>query len=160
MRTRSLLVVTVVGLLTLGIAMPASAAGPGESTATVRVTGGSLSITVPTDAGNLGTRANSVLGGTISGALGPVQVNDAGAVALSPGCAPAAPTTQADLLAARSASLTTGVNRPVYPLTTDATGAARSAAGAVTLITVKVSCPRTHRGAGGLLYCDRRDRRP
>lgn len=34
-------------------------------------------ISVPTDAGNLGTRANSVAGGTISGPLGEVQVNDA-----------------------------------------------------------------------------------
>jgi hypothetical protein len=85
MRTRSLLVVTAVGFLWLGVAPPALAAGPGESTATVTVTGGALSITVPTDAGNLGTRANSVLGGTISGALGPVQVNDARSAAAGSG---------------------------------------------------------------------------
>jgi hypothetical protein len=36
-----------------------------------------LAITVPTDAGNLGTRANTVLSGTISGPLGQVQVSDA-----------------------------------------------------------------------------------
>jgi len=41
------------------------------------VAGGSLSITAPTAAGNLGTRTNTVSGGTISGPLGQVQVNDA-----------------------------------------------------------------------------------
>jgi hypothetical protein len=75
-RTRCLLLVGTVGFLTLGIAVPASA-GPGQSTATITVTGGSLSITVPTDAGNLGSRPDSVLGGTVSGPLGEVQVNDA-----------------------------------------------------------------------------------
>ena len=39
--------------------------------------GGSLSITVPTAAGNLGTTANTVGGEIISGPLGQVQVNDA-----------------------------------------------------------------------------------
>jgi hypothetical protein len=63
--------------LTLGVALPASAAASGISAATITVQGGALSITVPTDAGNLGTRANSVGGGTISGPLGQVQVNDA-----------------------------------------------------------------------------------
>jgi hypothetical protein len=77
--------IAVVGLLTLAITEPASAAGPGESTATVTVTGGALSITVPTDAGNLGNRANTVLGGTISGALGAVQVNDARSAAAGSG---------------------------------------------------------------------------
>jgi hypothetical protein len=76
MRTRSLLVVSAAGMLTLGMALPASAA-PGQSTATVTVTGGALSITVPTDAGSLGTLVNTVAGGTISGPLGQVQVNDA-----------------------------------------------------------------------------------
>ena len=50
-------------MLTLGIALPASADTTGATTATITVTGGSLSITVPSDAGNLGTQANSVLGG-------------------------------------------------------------------------------------------------
>ncbi|MDZ7674107.1 MAG: hypothetical protein U5K30_03435 [Acidimicrobiales bacterium] len=54
-------------------ASPASADTP----ATVEITGGSLSITVPADAGSLGTRANTVEGGTISGQLGEVRVNDA-----------------------------------------------------------------------------------
>jgi hypothetical protein len=82
---RSLLVVTAVGLFAFGFAVPASAAGPGQSAATVTVTGGALSITVPTDAGNLGTRADSVLGGIISGPLGVVQVNDARSAAAGSG---------------------------------------------------------------------------
>ncbi|HEY5173412.1 MAG TPA: hypothetical protein VIK54_16945 [Acidimicrobiia bacterium] len=49
------------------------------------MTGGALSITVPTDAGNLGTRADSVLGGTISGPLGVVQVSDARSAAAGSG---------------------------------------------------------------------------
>ena len=41
-------------LLALAVAAPAIA---GPTTATVTITGGSLSITVPTDAGNLGIQA-------------------------------------------------------------------------------------------------------
>jgi hypothetical protein len=67
------------------VALPAGAVGPGQSAATITVTGGALSITVPPDAGNIGTRANSVLGGTISGALGQVQVNDARSAAAGSG---------------------------------------------------------------------------
>jgi hypothetical protein len=37
----------------------------------------------------------------------------------------------------------------------DAVGDARSVDAKVT-VTVRVSCPRTHRGPTGLLYCDRR----
>lgn len=74
MRTRRLLLATAAGMLTLGTALPASAEVTG---ATVTVTGGALGITVPADAGNLGTRANTVPGGTISGLLGEVQVADA-----------------------------------------------------------------------------------
>jgi hypothetical protein len=58
-----------------------------------------------------------------------------GGVALSPGWAPAAPTIQA-VPAER-------------PAPTNATARAGSK------VTVKVSCPQTHRGAGGLQYCDR-----
>jgi hypothetical protein len=75
-------VVTVAGMLSLGLAVPAAAA---TTTATVTVTGGSLSISVPTDAGSLGTRANTVLGGTISGPLGEVTVNDARGAAAGSG---------------------------------------------------------------------------
>lgn len=59
---------------TVGSALPASA-DPTPTTFTI--TGGSLSITVPTASADLGTRANTVQGGTISGPLGQVQVNDA-----------------------------------------------------------------------------------
>ena len=85
MRARSPILVAAVAALMVGTAMPASAAGPGQSSATITVTGGALSITVPTDAGNLGTRANSVLGGTVSGPLGVVQVNDARSAAAGSG---------------------------------------------------------------------------
>ena len=57
----------------------------GTTTATITVTGGSLSITVPTDAGNLGSQANTVCGGTISGPLGQVQVTDARSAAAGSG---------------------------------------------------------------------------
>jgi hypothetical protein len=83
MRSRILILAITAGALTLGIALPASATG--ATTATITVTGGALSITVPIDAGNLGTRANSVLGGTISGPLGQVQVNDARSAAAGSG---------------------------------------------------------------------------
>lgn len=61
-------------LLTIGMAGPASADPTG---ATITIQGGVLSMTVPTDAGNLGTRANTVAGETITGSLGVVKVNDA-----------------------------------------------------------------------------------
>lgn len=77
MSTRSLLVAVAAGILLLGLAAPASGETTGPSAATITVQGGTLAITVPTDAGNLGTRANTVAGGTISGPLGQVQVNDA-----------------------------------------------------------------------------------
>jgi hypothetical protein len=77
-RTCAMLLVGAVGMLILGLAGPVSAA---ETSVTVTVTGGALSITVPVSAGNLGTRANSVSGGTISGPLGEVQVSDARAAA-------------------------------------------------------------------------------
>ena len=82
MRTRSLLVAAAAGLLSLGIAMPAFA---DTTTATVTVTGGALSISAPAAAGSLGTIANTVAGGTISGSLGQVQVNDARSAAAGSG---------------------------------------------------------------------------
>ena len=84
MRTRSLLVAGAAGMLTLGIALPAAAAA-GDTTATVTVTGGALSITVPAAAGNLGTLINTVGGGAISGSLGQVQVQDARSAAAGSG---------------------------------------------------------------------------
>jgi hypothetical protein len=81
-RSHGLSIAFIAGMLTLGAASPAMA---GPTTATVTVTGGSLSITVPADAGNLGTRANTVLGGTISGSLGQVRVDDARSAAAGSG---------------------------------------------------------------------------
>ena len=71
---RAALVLTFTAALAGSTALPASA---DPTTATIEVTGGALAISVPTDAGSLGTRANTVSGGTISGTLGQVQVNDA-----------------------------------------------------------------------------------
>jgi hypothetical protein len=73
------------GALALVIGGPASADTTGASTATVTVTGGSLAITVPADSGSLGTRMNSVGGGTIAGPLGQVQVTDARSAAAGSG---------------------------------------------------------------------------
>lgn len=72
-------------MLTLGTALPASADTTGGTPATVTVTGGFLSITVPADAGSLGTRGNTVGGGIISGSLGQVQVEDARSAAAGSG---------------------------------------------------------------------------
>ena len=74
MRNRHLLVPAAAVLLSLSATLPALA---DITTATITVVGGTLSITAPANAGNLGTRANTVAGGTISGSLGEVQVNDA-----------------------------------------------------------------------------------
>lgn len=74
MRSRHVLVTLAALTLTLAVTHPATAE---ETTATITVTGGTLSITVPADASSLGTQANTVEGGTISGPLGQVQVNDA-----------------------------------------------------------------------------------
>lgn len=74
----AVVVAVVAGIVTLGIALPGTAyAAPGDTTASITIEGGSLSISVPTSAGNLGSAANTVLGETISGPLGQVQVNDA-----------------------------------------------------------------------------------
>jgi hypothetical protein len=80
--TRALLVLGVAGMLAFGLPGAASAA---ETSATVTVTGGALSMTVPVTAGTLGTRENTVGGGTISGQLGEVQVSDARAAAAGSG---------------------------------------------------------------------------
>lgn len=73
----SLIAVLGAGMLTFGAALPAAADTTGGTTATITVVGGVLAITVPADAGNLGTLADSVGGGTVSGLLGQVQVADA-----------------------------------------------------------------------------------
>jgi hypothetical protein len=61
-------------LLIPAATLPASA---DTTHASIELTGGALSITAPAEAGSLGSRANTVGGGTVSGALGQVQVNDA-----------------------------------------------------------------------------------
>lgn len=73
MRISRLLLATATGVLGLGFAAPASA---GPTTATLTITAGALTITVPTSPVSLGTRANTVGGGTVSGVLGVVQVSD------------------------------------------------------------------------------------
>jgi len=84
MRSPFALITIAAAALVLGlVAAPASADEP--TTATVTVTGGTLTITVPSDAGSLGTRANTVEGGSISGPLGQVQVNDARSAAAGSG---------------------------------------------------------------------------
>jgi hypothetical protein len=83
--TRTALVAVTAAGLCSGMMLPASAATTGGSPATVTVEGGALSITVPADAGSLGSVANHVLGGTISGPLGEVQVNDARSAAAGSG---------------------------------------------------------------------------
>ncbi|MGK0274598.1 MAG: hypothetical protein ACI9N0_000976 [Ilumatobacter sp.] len=69
----------------LTVVVPASAATTGATTATVTVTGGALAISVPSDAGSLGTTVNVVGGSTISGSLGEVVVTDARSAAAGSG---------------------------------------------------------------------------
>ena len=75
MQKRNLFIASATAILTLGVAAVPASADP--TSATITVTGGALVITVPTTAGSLGSQANTVLGVTISGPLGQVQVNDA-----------------------------------------------------------------------------------
>jgi hypothetical protein len=84
MRTRHLLLAAAAGTLALGTALPASAL-PGDSPASLEITGGSLGITVPSTSADLGTLVNTVPGGIISGPLGQVQVSDARSAAAGSG---------------------------------------------------------------------------
>jgi hypothetical protein len=82
LRTSRLLVAAAAGALLLSLTLPAAAAPPPPppdttSAATLTVTGGVLSLTAPSAIASLGSRANTVGGGTISGTLGQVQVSDA-----------------------------------------------------------------------------------
>lgn len=61
----------------LAAAPPATADQTAPSQATITLEAGGLSITAPSDAGNLGTRSNQVGETTVSGQLGQVQVTDA-----------------------------------------------------------------------------------
>jgi hypothetical protein len=81
----SLLALATAGVLSVSVAAPVSAATTGATTATVTLVGGALQIVVPTDAGNLGTLTNTVGGGTISGLLGQVRVDDARSAAAGSG---------------------------------------------------------------------------
>lgn len=75
MKAQSLLVAAAVaGLGAICLASPASAA---PTAVAVTITAGSLSITVPADAGSLGSQTDTVAGTTISGSLGQVEVDDA-----------------------------------------------------------------------------------
>jgi hypothetical protein len=80
--TRAVATLTVTGSLVLALTGNASA---DPTTATVTITGGALAISVPADAGSLGTSPNTVGGETISGSLGTVQVNDARSAAAGSG---------------------------------------------------------------------------
>jgi hypothetical protein len=77
MKISHLLPAAAIAALALGSGGSASAT---QTNATVTITGGALAITAPTntplDPVSLGTRANTVSGGTISGSLGVVQVSD------------------------------------------------------------------------------------
>lgn len=79
-RARTLAI--AVGAAALTVALPAVAS---TTTATVEITGGSLSISAPADAGSLGTTTNTVQGTVISGPLGQVEVNDARSAAAGSG---------------------------------------------------------------------------
>jgi hypothetical protein len=77
-------VLTAAAAFTLSLsAIPPAAADP--TPATLTVTGGGLSISVPSATANLGSLANTVGGGTITGQLGQVQVNDARSAAAGSG---------------------------------------------------------------------------
>lgn len=75
MRSLRFALLPAVALAVASSVAPAAAQVP--TTATVTITGGALTISAPAQAGNLGTRANTVAPGTISGPLGQVQVDDA-----------------------------------------------------------------------------------
>jgi hypothetical protein len=75
MKIRHLFAALAVAPLAVSTALPAAA--DSTSAATVTVTGGTLALTAPANAGSLGSRANSVAGGVISGPLGEVVVSDA-----------------------------------------------------------------------------------
>lgn len=82
MNIARLLIAAAAGALTIAVASSAQAEPTG---ATLTVTGGALAITVPVTPADLGTRANTVLAGTISGPLGQVQVSDARSAAAGSG---------------------------------------------------------------------------
>ncbi|MCW2759823.1 MAG: Nucleoporin 62kDa-like protein [Marmoricola sp.] len=76
MPRRHLLVLLACLVVSLGFTQPAAADQTAVSSAAVTLEGGGLSISAPSDAGNLGTKPNNVGAVTISGQLGQVQVTD------------------------------------------------------------------------------------
>lgn len=62
--------------VTLGSAVPAVADQSAITSATVTLEAGGLSITAPSNAGNIGTRSNQIGAMTVSGQLGEVTVTD------------------------------------------------------------------------------------
>jgi hypothetical protein len=84
-KSRAWFISIMAGTLAFAVALPASAATSGTTDASVTVTGGFLSITVPANAGSLGSLTNTVGGGTISGPLGQVQVEDGRSAAAGSG---------------------------------------------------------------------------
>jgi hypothetical protein len=91
MSPRKLLVGSTAVFIAAGLSLPAlpatsaSAATSGATTATITITGGALAITAPTNPVSLGSLPDTVNGGTVSGLLGPVQVNDARGAAAGSG---------------------------------------------------------------------------
>lgn len=81
MRTRVILIASSACCLALATALPAAA---DSTSATITVTGGSLSISTPASA-VIGTIENSVGGGIIHGSLGEVVVSDARGAAAGSG---------------------------------------------------------------------------
>jgi hypothetical protein len=77
MRKRCLFVVIVAAMFGAAVAAPASAATTGGTTTTFTLTGGALSITVPSVPVSLGSSPEAVAAQVVSGSLGQVQVNDA-----------------------------------------------------------------------------------
>jgi predicted small secreted protein len=73
---KTILVTAAVAALSLGLAAPAFADTTGGTGASFDLTGGLMSITVPTTVAPLGTQATGVTP-SISGPLGPVTVTDA-----------------------------------------------------------------------------------
>ena len=83
MRTKAILIMSTICALTVATAVPVVAAE--DTPVSVTLTGGALSITVPTGSVDLGHRVNTVEEGTISGSLGEVQVLDARSAAAGAG---------------------------------------------------------------------------
>ncbi|MGZ6789802.1 MAG: hypothetical protein ACXVGQ_07700 [Mycobacteriaceae bacterium] len=77
MRTLATVTGAALGILVLGIAPSASADMTRGAAATITLRVKALAVTVPIDAGSLGTQTNNVLGGTISGAVDTAPVDGA-----------------------------------------------------------------------------------